>query len=148
MTKIKESTTASIKTTIPVIEPPGEEHELKMSLLDHLDELRIRLFRAALSLIIGVAIGIPMAGPLLKYLQEPYGDRFQALDPTNPVVSYFRVALLIGAIITIPLTTYQVLMFVLPGLLPREKRVLFMSLPAVTGLFLIGALFSLSLIHI
>ncbi len=119
-----------------------ENAELRMSLLEHLDELRSRLTKAALSLVIGIIVGLPLASPVLAYLQTPYGERFQALDPTNPVVSYFRVALMIGAIITIPLTTYQVLMFILPGMTKKERRMLLLALPAITILFLVGALFA------
>ncbi|MBK8021396.1 MAG: twin-arginine translocase subunit TatC [Chloroflexi bacterium] len=113
-----------------------------MTLLEHLNELRQRLTRAALGLAVGVIVGFPLAGPMLGYLKEPYGDRFQALDPTNPVISYFRVALMIGAILTIPWTTYQVLMFVIPGLTRKEKGMVFRALPAITGLFVVGALFA------
>ncbi|MBL8132056.1 MAG: twin-arginine translocase subunit TatC [Anaerolineae bacterium] len=127
----------------PIVEnPAGADDELHMSLLEHLDELRQRLTKAALGLAAGVVVGFPLASPMLAYLKEPYGDRFQALDPTNPVISYFRVALMIGAILSIPITTYQVMMFVLPGLTPKEKRILFRALPAITGLFIVGALFA------
>jgi sec-independent protein translocase protein TatC len=122
--------------------PPDEDEELRMSLLEHLEELRNRLFKAALALVLGVIAGLPLASPVLAYLQAPYGEKFQALDPTNPVVSYFRVSLLIGAMLTIPITTYQVLMFIVPGLTRRERRVLFLALPAITALFVIGALFA------
>ena len=132
---------------VPPVEPVIDEvidetTEMRMSLLEHLDELRSRLFKAALSLVLGVMIALPLASPVLAYLQTPYGERFQSLDPTNPVVSYFRVALMIGAIITIPLTTYQVLMFVLPGLTKKERRMVLLALPAITILFVIGALFA------
>lgn len=129
---------------LPEEEPEQTEdgHELQMTLLEHLDELRKRLFRALIALVIGVIVGIPLASPTLVYLKEPYHDRFQALDPTNPVVSYFRVTLMIGAILSIPLTTYQVLMFVVPGLTRKERRLLFTALPAITGLFVVGVLFA------
>ncbi len=126
----------------PVSEPEDDGHELHMTLMEHLDELRRRLTRAFIGLAVGVMIGFVLADPVLAYLRQPYGERFQALDPTNPVVSYFRVALLIGAILSIPITTYQILMFVVPGLTRRERGVLFRALPAITGLFVIGAAFS------
>ncbi|MDZ4767935.1 MAG: twin-arginine translocase subunit TatC [Chloroflexota bacterium] len=124
------------------IAAPNDGHQLEMSLMEHLDELRKRLTRAMLALVVGVVIAFPLADPALSYLQQPYGDRFQALDPTSPIISYFRVALLLGAILSIPLTTYQVMMFIVPGLTRREKRIVFSALPAITGLFLLGAAFS------
>jgi sec-independent protein translocase protein TatC len=144
-------------------------HGARMGLFEHLNELRIRLFRAAIALVIGTIIGLALAGPGLEYLRMPYcqivavndavaaGEtnvdpntieinldrcRFQTLGPTGGVVAYFRVALTIGGIISVPLITYQLLMFIFPGLTRREKRILLMSLPAVMLLFLIGTAFS------
>ncbi len=113
-----------------------------MTLLQHLDELRMRVMRAMIGLMIGTAIGLTVATPVLKFLQQPYGREFTVLGPTGGVVAYFRVALLIGAILSIPLITYQVMMFILPGLRDNEKRMLLSSLPAITGLFLVGVVFA------
>lgn len=140
----------------------------RMGFFDHLDELRMRLVRAALSLVIGTAIGIALATPTLEVLRGPYckvvaandialegGEvdfdnlvidynncRFQNLGPTGGVVAFFRVSLMVGAIIAVPMITYQLLMFIFPGLTRREKRVVVLSLPAVTLLFLVGVFFS------
>ncbi len=131
---------------LPTPEPndndPEDGHELRMGLLEHLNELRIRLFRAALGLVVGTVIGFFFAGQVLDYLKAPYGERFIALGPTDPVVAYFRVALLIGAILSIPITTYQILMFIVPGLTRKERGVLLRALPAITLLFIVGALFA------
>ncbi len=153
----------------PEIKPDEDGHGARMGLFEHLNELRIRLFRAALALIIGTTIGLGLAGPGLEYLRMPYcqivaandaiaaGEtvvdpatipinlercKFQTLGPTGGVVAYFRVALTIGAIFSVPLITYQLLMFIFPGLTRKEKRVVVMSLPAVMVLFLIGTAFS------
>lgn len=114
----------------------------RMSFWDHLDELRKRLFRAVLALLIGTIGGIAVATPVLEFLQAPYGERFIILDPTGGVIQYFRVALLVGGIIAIPVITYQVMAFILPGLTNKEKRLLFLSIPPITVLFLIGVGFA------
>jgi sec-independent protein translocase protein TatC len=113
-----------------------------MTLLQHLDELRMRVMRSMFGLMIGTAIGMTIATPVLKFLQEPYGREFTVLGPTGGVVAYFRIALLVGAILSIPLITYQVMMFILPGLKDNEKRILLTALPAITGLFLVGVAFA------
>lgn len=124
------------------IEELEDGHELRMSIWDHLDELRMRLFRAVISVVIGTVIGIGVALPVMQYLIAPYGERLQVLGPTEGVVAYFRVSLMIGGILAIPMVTYQLLAFIVPGLTRKEKGVLLRSLPAITGLFLIGAAFA------
>jgi sec-independent protein translocase protein TatC len=133
----------------PIPPPPSEPeeafedgHELRMSLLDHLNELRVRITRLVLGVVIGTIIGLLFADQVLAYLKSPYPELFLATAPTDPVVAYFRVALMIGAILSIPITTWQVLGFILPGLTKKEKGTLMKALPAITLLFLCGAAFA------
>jgi sec-independent protein translocase protein TatC len=114
----------------------------RMGLFEHLDELRRRLFAAVIALVLGTAVGVWAATPVLEYLQKPYGKEFTVLGPTGGVVAYFRVALMVGAMLAIPVITYEILMFILPGLTRKEKRLVLLSLPAVTGLFVIGVAFA------
>ena len=58
--------------------------------------------------------------------------QFVILGPTGGVVAFFRVSLMLGAIIAIPMITYQLLMFIFPGLTRKERRVVVLSLPAMT----------------
>ncbi|NDJ76521.1 MAG: twin-arginine translocase subunit TatC [Chloroflexi bacterium] len=116
--------------------------ETPQTLLSHLNELRQRLIRSVLVLVVGVLLAAFFTGPLLRYLIEPYGKELQVLGPTESVVMYFRVALLFGAIMASPFITYQLFMFVAPGLHRGEKRVIYLSLPATTGLFLFGVVFA------
>ncbi len=119
-----------------------EDEGARMGLFEHLDELRRRLFRAVIALVIGTIFALPLTTSILESLQQPYGRQFTALGPTDSVVAYFRVALMTGAILSIPVITYQVLMFILPGLTRKEKRYLLTALPAITALFLVGAVFA------
>lgn len=134
---------------VPVSEPeavqtvePEEAGGPRMGFFEHLEELRQRLFKAALALVIGTLVGIAIATPVLQYLVSPYGERLQTLGPTESVVSYFRVSLMVGGILSIPIITYQLLSFILPGLTRKESRMLMLSLPAITALFLIGVAFA------
>ncbi len=126
----------------PFRNAPARDPEAHMTLLQHLDELRMRITRALFGLVLGTAVGLFVATDVLKFLQEPYGREFTVLGPTGGVIAYFRVALFVGAILAIPLITYQVLMFVLPGLHPHEKRLLLLALPAIIGLFVVGVMFA------
>ncbi len=120
----------------PVVQPAP------MGIMEHLGELRKRMFIGAIALVVGTLIGILFGEPLMMYLQQPYGREFVVLGPTSGVVAYFRVALMVGGILAAPVITYQVLMFVLPGLVAREKRIVLFSLPPIMLLFLIGTLFA------
>jgi sec-independent protein translocase protein TatC len=124
---------------------PTTPKEYVMGFLDHLAELRDRLIRAVLGLVVATVISSVFADRLLIYLTTPVQrDDFQlqTLGPTEGVVIYFRVALLAGAILAIPWITWQVWMFIAPGLKKNEKRYILLSLPATTLLFLVGVLFA------
>jgi sec-independent protein translocase protein TatC len=131
-------------------EQNNDGHELRMGLFEHLAELRDRLLKAMLALVVGTVIGFALADFSMGILQGPFCEitqnaeecRFQILEPTGNVIVYFRVSLLVGGILSIPVVTYQLLMFVLPGLTKRERRMVLMAIPAITGLFLIGVLFA------
>jgi sec-independent protein translocase protein TatC len=122
----------------------GDASEVQESIWDHLDELRTRLFRSLIALFVGVVASAVFTENLLKYLIEPIGgnSRLQTLGPTESVVIYFRVALLAGAIFAMPYITFQLFMFIAPGLTRKEKRYIYMALPATTGLFMIGVAFA------
>ncbi|MBI5958412.1 MAG: twin-arginine translocase subunit TatC, partial [Chloroflexi bacterium] len=120
----------------------GDADETKLSLLDHFNELRVRLMRSIMVLMVGVMGAAAFTDRLLKYLIKPYGDQLQVLGPTENVVIYFRVALLAGAIFAMPYVTLQLFMFIAPGLTRKEKRWIYLALPSTSGLFLVGVAFA------
>jgi len=133
----------------PASPPPDDGHELRMSLIEHLVELRNRLTWAFLAFVIGASIGFVVAGPVLEYLITPYSDLFPetgreliVLGPTGAIVTYLRVAMLVGGIIAVPMSTYQVMAFIVPGLTRKEKGYVILSIPAVAVLFVAGVGFA------
>ena len=115
-----------------------------MSFLDHLNELRKHLMRAGLALIVTTSLSLLFTGQILEYLLVPYGadERLQILGPTESVVVYFRVALMCGAILAMPIITWQLFAFIMPGLTRKERRWVLLSLPGITVFFLIGVGFA------
>src|SRR5581483_4940698 len=125
-----------------VVQEEEEEEGAVMSFLDNLEELRTRLFRAVIAIAIGMLISTVFTNPVLNAIKETYGDNLQILEPTDSIVIFFRVALMLGAILASPIITYQIFMFILPGLTRKEKRWVLMALPGTTALFLFGLVFT------
>ena len=127
----------------------ADGHELRMGFFEHLDELRQRLTRAVASLVVGTVVGVFFTDRVLMLLQQPYCQipsvnncELIILDPTGNILIYFKVALMVGGILSIPMVTYQLLMFILPGLTRKERRTVLLSIPATTALFVIGVFFA------
>lgn len=99
----------------------------RMSLLEHLDELRHRIVRSLISVSIGFVvcwvfverIADFLAAPIYKALPE--GTKLAFLGVTDPFIIYVKVAALAALFLTSPLVLYQVWRFVAPGLYKREK---------------------------
>lgn len=120
-----------------------------MTLLGHLNELRVRLTYAVAALFVCTIIGFAIAQPLLEYLMQPYvasvpenAAALQTLRPTEGIETFFKVALLFGAIMAMPVILYQVWLFISPGLTKGEKKYIYIFIPGALFLFLLGILFS------
>jgi sec-independent protein translocase protein TatC len=114
----------------------------RMSFLDHLNELRNRLMRVFIALIVAGGLSLLVAEPLLKLLILPYGNPLKVIGPTESVSIYFRVALVAGGIIAMPYFLWEIWGFIAPGLEPKERRYVYLFIPAAFGLFLIGVAFA------
>jgi sec-independent protein translocase protein TatC len=114
-----------------------------MSILEHLSELRDRLLRAIIALAIGVVIGTFLTPRVLKLLVRPLGDQVPiAIAPTETPAVYFKVSIVIGLVIAMPVIVYQLFRFVAPGLEPHEKRYLLVGAPAAAVSFAAGVAFA------
>ena len=127
----------------------NEEELGHMTLFSHLNELRVRLTWAMGALFICTIIGFGVAGPMLEYLMVPYIESvpngqaaLQTLRPTEGIETYFKVALLFGAILSMPAMLYQIWLFIAPGLTKAEKKYVYIFIPSALLLFLIGISFA------
>lgn len=123
--------------------PMGDDPYLgeAMPLIEHLRELRDRLIKALLVLGVTTAFSMLFSEQFLKYLVRPLPLLPQAIRPTETIVTYFRVALILGLVGAMPVIIYQVIAFLLPALTRREARYLFILVPAATILFAAGVAF-------
>lgn len=119
-----------------------EQIESGQTLLEHLNELRIRLTWAVAGLLVGTVISFAFARPLLEFLIAPYNSQLQVIGPTENIETFFKVALVSGAILAMPWILYQIWLFVAPALEPQERRFVYVFIPAAFTLFLLGIAFS------
>ena len=118
-------------------------HKSHMTLLEHLNELRQRLIRAVIALIIGVIFGTLFAQRVLKMIVAPLGDQTPiAIAPIEATAVFFKVSIVIGLVIAMPFILYQIFMFVAPGLEPREKRYILIGAPVAGLSFGAGVVFA------
>lgn len=119
-----------------------------MPLMEHLAELRRRLFIAAVAIVIAAIVGWVFYEPIIAALQQPMVD-FEASHPdtftkvnfsglTDGLAIQITVSLFVGMLIATPVWLYQIWAFVVPGLTKREKRVTLWFLLSSTPLFLTG----------
>ncbi len=124
--------------------PRASANTTVMPLLEHLKELRTRLIRAVIALLITTAVSFVFARHVFLILIVPLGDQasLQALKPTEALGNYMKVALLSGVIIAMPAIVYQIGRFIAPGLTKKEKRALLLLVPGATLCFVAGVAFA------
>ena len=123
-------------------EPAQQEAGPTMSLLDHVRELRDRVFRIAIAMVIGSSVGYFFRNELLEFLKQPYPGQLIAGGVPDQLTVAATIAITVGAIIALPVIVWQVLGFVAPGLYPHEKRWLFFAVPFGLVLFVVGSGFA------
>ncbi len=121
--------------------------ERRMPLIDHLIELRRRLFHSLIALLIAFLICFYFASPIFDFLVEPLaalweGEEERRLIYTALHEKFFtniKVAFFSALFFSFPLVASQVWLFVAPGLYRNEKMAFLPFLVATPILFLMGA---------
>ena len=117
-------------------------------LIDHLIELRTRLLRAVLGLMIVVVALLPVANRLYTWLalplvvKLPAGGQLIATGVASPFFAPIKLAFFTAVFITMPWLLYQAWAFVAPGLYQREKRLATPLLVSAVLLFYAGCAFA------
>ncbi len=131
----------------------GPEGDVPMSFWDHFTELRMRLTRALLSIAIGFGVAFVFAAELAQFLRRPLIDAWyeakapgepdlQALGVQDALMVDFRVALMAGIFLALPVIFYQLWMFISPGLYSSEKRFVVPFVVISALMFVVGAWFA------
>ncbi len=132
------------------IDTPGQEEflnelpdEAEMSLFDHLEELRWRIFYALIAVVVGITGCFIAVKPIVQVLEVPaQGVKFLQLAPGEFFFVSFKVAGYSGLVLASPFILYQIIQFVLPGLTRRERRLIGPVVIGSTFLFAAGLVFA------
>lgn len=124
--------------------PEAEDEEGAMSIWDHLNELRNRLFIGVVAMAITSVLSFVFAERIIAILADPLGgmQNFLSIEVTENLSVYMRVSLLSGFIFAFPIILYEIVAYIVPGLTDQEKRWVYLSIPVATCLFLLGVLFT------
>jgi len=135
--------------------PPEEPDELeasRMPFMAHLTELRTRLARAAIAVIIGFGICYPFNERLLAFMVEPLikvlpkGQRLVYTGLPEAFFTLIKISLLAGLLLALPVVFHQLWMFVAPGLYRNERKYALGFVIASSILFIGGAVFGYGLV--
>ena len=117
--------------------------DARLTVLSHLTELRQRLIKSAIAVVVATAISFIFANQIFEILIWPAGDiDLIYIEMTEMIGTYMRVSLVSGIIVAMPYLAYQFFMFVSPALSRKEKRYVYLILPWVTLMFAGGVVFS------
>ena len=117
--------------------------EVEMSLFDHLEELRLRIFYALIAVAIAALCCFIFVKPLVRILEVPArGVKFLQLAPGEFFFVSIKVAGYSGIVLASPFILYQIVQFVLPGLTRRERRLLAPVIFGSSILFFAGLFFA------
>jgi sec-independent protein translocase protein TatC len=140
--------------------PPADEEEdgddagmLRMSFMEHLEELRRRIINALMGLAVAFVLSLIFAGKLWDIISDPAIQALKSLGVVPPrlamitpmesfSVIWVKLPLLCSIFLSSPWIVYQVWAFISPGLYKRERRLAAPFILATAGLFITGGLFA------
>jgi sec-independent protein translocase protein TatC len=129
--------------------------DARLPLTEHLAELRSRLFKILIALVIGTALAWNFSEEIFRQLLEPAvqalgsgeGSRpLQAIAPTEIFFTYLKCALLAGFVLSLPVFFWQLWAFIAPGLYPAEKKAIGPFVVISSLLFAGGATFGYTMV--
>ena len=128
--------------------PDQESQEQELPFVSHLLELRDRLLRMVLVVLVVFVALFPFANEIYTYLAEPLmqhlpeGSSMVAIEVASPFLIPFKLILMLSVVLTIPYLLYQIWGFIAPGLYQHEKRLATPLLISSVLLFYAGMAFA------
>jgi len=123
--------------------------ESRMSFMEHLGELRTRLMRSLLALLVGLGIALPFSQQIMDYLAKPARDtnhNLVFLSLTEAFWVQMKIGLIVGLFVASPAVLWQIWRFISPGLHVHERKYAAPFVIIGTLLFVGGGAFSLKVV--
>jgi sec-independent protein translocase protein TatC len=117
----------------------------KMSVVNHLSDLRKRIIYVLLAFVVMLIAGLVFVTRLYGYLVSPLtqaGYQLMVISPGEVITVYLSIASIIAVGLTLPFALYQIWKFVAPGLTPIERRYTLRLLPIAFIMFVVGVCFA------
>lgn len=120
----------------------------EQGLVEHLIELRQRLLRSVLAVLLIMGVLFPFAGKIYSAVAQPVlnnlssGGSMIATGVLSPFLTPFKMTIIFAIIVSMPIIIYQIWAFVAPGLYRSEKRIAMPILCSAVVLFYIGCAFA------
>jgi sec-independent protein translocase protein TatC len=118
----------------------------RMTIWEHLSELRSRLIKCSIAVVVGMVLGFIVYPYLLSFLLDPLCElvgpeqcRLVATDPLDPFTTRIKISAYVGIVLAMPVLLWQIWRFVTPGLYPHEKRYAVPFVVSALALFVFGA---------
>ena len=93
-----------------------------MTVVEHLSELRRRIFIGLFAVALGAVVGFLLAPDAIRILKAPISGPLFFTAPSSAFFLQIKLALMIGLALASPIVLYQLWAFIAPGLTPRERR--------------------------
>ncbi len=117
----------------------------EMSLIDHLQELRVRLIKCIAVVLVTSCGCYYFAVELVHIITTPAGKLYY-MNPAEAFFTYLKVSVFAGFLVALPVVFYQVWAFVVPALTRQERKASLFLVPASLVLFFVGLAFSYFLV--
>lgn len=119
------------------------DNELRLTLVEHLGELRKRLIISVIAVIIGTAACYNYIEDIIDLITRPAeGLEFIYLSPPELFIAYIKISLVLGLVVALPVVLFQIWMFVKPGLKENEKKYVLFAMFMGSIFFLMGIVFA------
>lgn len=113
-----------------------------MPFLAHLEELRRRLLKSIVAVIVGSMVAFYFSDSIMQLIKQPLGDmQLYNIAVTGSFYAYIKVSLVTGVVAALPIIFYQMWSFISPGLFKRERVLILPLVASSTFLFVLGGAF-------